>query len=252
MTTISYEDNRLIIRGAIQDYDISIGLEVNGVAVTPNPALKGAINDIEIIAQGCLRSLQVELERIGKGGKSLEQLGFLVEMDAGGENARTTALVARAGSTVLQSLKDDDKLEDLMNDILGEVSVAVDQISSGSQQVYDSSQSLSEGASTQASSLEEITSSMTEMGAQTKQNAENATQANQLSSASRDSADQGNKQMKQMLHAMSDINDASGNISKIIKVIDEIAFQTNLLALNAAVEAARAGQQSGWPDVRQS
>ncbi|MCX6640562.1 MAG: methyl-accepting chemotaxis protein [bacterium] len=130
---------------------------------------------------------------------------------------------------------------DALNDILGNVALAVDQITAGSQQVSDSSQSLSQGATESASSLEEISSSMQEMASQTKLNAENATQANQLTSSARKKADEGNTQMKQMLGAMSDINESSGSISKIIKVIDEIAFQTNLLALNAAVEAARAG-----------
>jgi methyl-accepting chemotaxis protein len=101
---------------------------------------------------------------------------------------------------------------------------------------------LSQGATEQASSIEELTASIEEISAQTKLNAQNATQAKNLAETAKDNAVQGNSRMKEMLKAMGEINDASGNISKIIKVIDEIAFQTNILALNAAVEAARAGQ----------
>jgi len=101
---------------------------------------------------------------------------------------------------------------------------------------------LSQGATEQASSIEELTASIEEIAAQTNQNAHSAEQVNQLTQGAMTNAVQGNSQMKDMLQAMEQINDSSGSISKIIKVIDEIAFQTNILALNAAVEAARAGQ----------
>jgi len=108
--------------------------------------------------------------------------------------------------------------------------------------VASTSQSLSQGATEQAASIEEISSSMPEIASQTKTNAENAAEANRLAALAKNDAESGNQQMQGMLQAMTDISDSGRNISKIIKVIDEIAFQTNLLALNAAVEAARAGQ----------
>ncbi|MFC1513124.1 methyl-accepting chemotaxis protein [Thermodesulfobacteriota bacterium] len=129
-----------------------------------------------------------------------------------------------------------------LNNLISEILTATEQVVSGAGQVSDASQALSQGATEQAASLEQITSSMTEMGSQTKQNAENATQANQLASQTKSAAEGGNNKMQEMVTAMTEINEASQNISKIIKVIDEIAFQTNLLALNAAVEAARAGR----------
>ncbi|MBW2186801.1 MAG: HAMP domain-containing protein [Deltaproteobacteria bacterium] len=129
-----------------------------------------------------------------------------------------------------------------LNDSMGQVQMAAEQISGGADQISDTSQQLSQAATEQASSLEEITSSMAEMGSRTKQNADNAVQVNQLTGQARQMAEKGNRQMHDMVEAMSDINHSAQDISKIIKVIDEIAFQTNLLALNAAVEAARAGQ----------
>ncbi|WP_298036644.1 methyl-accepting chemotaxis protein [uncultured Desulfuromonas sp.] len=129
-----------------------------------------------------------------------------------------------------------------LNDLLVQIRRSGERIASGSNQISDSGQALSEGASTQASSLEEISASLNEIATQTRLNAENASQADRLSTEAKEVAENGNRQMVEMIEAMGEINQSAQDISRIIKAIDEIAFQTNLLALNAAVEAARAGQ----------
>jgi methyl-accepting chemotaxis protein/methyl-accepting chemotaxis protein-1 (serine sensor receptor) len=109
-------------------------------------------------------------------------------------------------------------------------------------QVASSSSVLSQGASSQAASLEETSASMEEMASMTRQNAENALQAAGLMNEVSHKVDESNQTLTAMVHAMSSIRESSTKVSKIIKTIDEIAFQTNILALNAAVEAARAGE----------
>jgi methyl-accepting chemotaxis protein len=131
---------------------------------------------------------------------------------------------------------------DNTHQIVSSISVTAEQVASGANMVSDSSFALSQGASAQASSVQELTATLTEVSAKTNESAQNAEKANELAQNAKKNAIVGNDQMKEMLGAMDEINESSGSINKIIKVIDDIAFQTNILALNAAVEAARAGQ----------
>jgi methyl-accepting chemotaxis protein len=210
------------------------------------PVVQG-VNLAQEIAKGDF-NLRLNMDRgdeIGVLAKSLDNMA-----DSLSQNAAVAEQIADGNLNVEVTLASDkdqlgkalQKMVANLNEILGQVQVSGEQIASGSGQVSDTSQSLSQGATEQASSLEEISASLNQLSSQTTANAENANQANNLAAEARDSAQLGSNQMEAMVSAMSDINEAGQNISKIIKTIDEIAFQTNLLALNAAVEAARAGQ----------
>ncbi len=128
-----------------------------------------------------------------------------------------------------------------VNMALHQVANTVEQVAQGAEQVREASRSLSEGATSQAASLEEITSSMAELGSQTNLNADNAGQASKLSEEANQVAIDGKNKMNELATAMGEISKSAADTQKVVKTIDDIAFQTNLLALNAAVEAARAG-----------
>jgi methyl-accepting chemotaxis protein len=129
-----------------------------------------------------------------------------------------------------------------INNVIGSLSEAAQEVAAASSQVADSSQALAEGAQEQASSMEETSSSLEEMSSMTKSNADNANEANAIIRGSTQDMETANRVMNNLITSMNDISTASENTQKIVKTIDEIAFQTNLLALNAAVEAARAGE----------
>jgi methyl-accepting chemotaxis protein len=111
----------------------------------------------------------------------------------------------------------------------------------GARQVSETSQTLAQGASAQASSIEETSASLEEMSGITQRNAENAHSGKETAGRARLIAEAGANEMERTQAAMAAIQKSSQDVADIIGVIDDIAFQTNILALNAAVEAARAG-----------
>ena len=129
-----------------------------------------------------------------------------------------------------------------LTEVIGGLNEGSDQVASTAFEVSSASQTLAEGSTEQAASIEKTSASLEEMSSMIKQNAHNSGQAHSLMKEAAVSVQTASVSMYELISSMSQILKASDETSKIIKTIDEIAFQTNLLALNAAVEAARAGQ----------
>jgi methyl-accepting chemotaxis protein len=118
-------------------------------------------------------------------------------------------------------------------DIVRQVTVAADNVTSGSQHMSASANQMSSGASGQAAAAEQASAAMEQMVANIRQNADNAFQTEKIAiKAAEDARTSGEAVME-----------AVGAIQKIaqkIAVIDDITRQTRMLSLNATIEAARA------------
>ncbi|NCE63259.1 hypothetical protein D1159_01365 [Pseudoflavonifractor sp. 524-17] len=134
-----------------------------------------------------------------------------------------------------------DNLTSNLSTALGEIGQVERRISSDAEQLSNSSQALAQGATEQASAIEEMYAMLDDLSKGTEQNVKTAHNVQENARLTGERVTLSSDQMKQMVAAMSDITNASQEIGRIIATIENIAFQTNILALNAAVEAARAG-----------
>jgi len=128
-----------------------------------------------------------------------------------------------------------------LNATLYDIYETANQVDSGASQVASASIDLSQGATEQAASIEELSATVNVIAEKVKANANDAVEANNKTNDAGAELSQVNDKMGELVKAMNDIGSASNQTKDIVKIIDDIAFQTNILALNAAVEAARAG-----------
>ena len=126
-------------------------------------------------------------------------------------------------------------------DTLYQISHSAGTVASSAVQVSNGAQSLSRGATEQASAIHELSATADSIAENARQTADAAKDAGHFVTQASTQMGISVNYVKELNLAMEKISSSSTEISKIIDTIENIAFQTNILALNAAVEAARAG-----------
>ena len=131
-----------------------------------------------------------------------------------------------------ESLK---SMQQRLTDIVDDVQATTDTLVTSCGEVSDSSATLADGSNKQAASVAQVASSIEEISSTISHSFDNIKETQALAQQAAKDAEEGGNAVAKTVTAMNDI-------AERIAIVEDIARQTNLLALNAAIEAARAGE----------
>jgi PAS domain S-box-containing protein len=131
---------------------------------------------------------------------------------------------------------------DHLQALMGTVSRAAQTLMASSKELTQGQMVLSERASKEAASLEEISANVEEISSAVSESAKNAQETQAITEEILKLLNTSTNAINDVVEVIFGAAKAARETTQIAKLIEEIAFTTNLLSLNASVEAARAGQ----------
>lgn len=151
-----------------------------------------------------------------------------VEQEDGADPERLTMALDGLEQDLQVAARNIDHMADKVQDRLSSQGSILETIKTDTLALTDQSAIADQNASDLAASIQQLSSSSSDIGAQVGM-------SNTLASEARDVANEVNQ-------GVLDLKGAIDDIASVVSLISDIAKQTNLLALNATIEAARAGE----------
>ena len=178
-------------------------------------------------------------------GTGFEMTSTRLGVAAAGKNRNTLILSAAIALVLIASLGVNLTVTRTTKSRLVAVSQtigkAAEDVRAASEQLTEAGSQISQNASSNASSLEDVSAALHRITTVATANDDHIRKADALAKRANTSVSAGVSTVAELGAAMDSIESSGQSITQIIARINEISFQTNILALNAAVEAARAG-----------
>ena len=183
--------------------------------------------------------LLTEMIRREQARLIVRSIGAGLHKLAGGD--LTTRIEGAIAGEFAKLKSDFNHAAEALGTALATVRQSATDITTGSDEILQSSAELSGRTERQATSLEETASALQQLSGALTESASHAVKARSVVADTHQDAEQSGQLLREAVATINQLDQLSTEIDEILTVIDRIAFQTNLLALNAGVEAARAG-----------